>query len=123
VIGTCRREQTVKRVRNPEDGTNRAWKPGLVDLRIHVAVGETNPMREAETAQGFSRITVVCPEGRSKPMGAFGASASDGGPRKTVWPLKRRDGSREPNIGYEGRDRFKRQDKPTRERVGGNAGC
>ena len=80
-------------------------------------------MRVAGAAQGSGGITVVCLEGRSKPTGASGASASDVEPRKTVWPLKRRDGSREPNIGYEFRDRFERQDNPRRARVGGNAGC
>jgi hypothetical protein len=98
------------------------WKPGLVDLRIQVAVGEENPMRVAGAAQGSGGVIVVCPEGKFKSTGASDASASDVGPRKTVRPWKRRDGSREPNIGYEGRDRFERQDNPMRDRADGNAG-
>jgi hypothetical protein len=43
----ARREETVKRVRNPGGGTNRVWKPGLVDLRADVAVEAGNPMRVA----------------------------------------------------------------------------
>jgi hypothetical protein len=39
------REQTVKRVGNPEGGTNRDWTPGPVDLPVDVAEGEANPMR------------------------------------------------------------------------------
>jgi hypothetical protein len=45
--GRCRREETVKRVRNPEGGTDRVWKPGFVDLRIDVAVGAENLRRAA----------------------------------------------------------------------------
>jgi hypothetical protein len=48
----ARREQTVKRVRNPVGGTY--WgleSPGQVDLRADVAVGARNPMRAAGAAQ------------------------------------------------------------------------
>jgi hypothetical protein len=110
----ARREQTVKRVRNPEGGTNRVWKPGSVDLRVDVAVGEANPMRVAGAAQDSGRDGVVVLEGKPKPMGVSGASVPDGGSRKTVWPSKRRDGSREPNIGYEFRDCSGRRVNPTR---------
>jgi hypothetical protein len=44
-IGRCRREETVRRVRNPEGGTDRVWKPGFVDLRADVAVGAKNLRR------------------------------------------------------------------------------
>jgi hypothetical protein len=46
----ARREQTVKRVRNPEGGTYRVWNPGSVDLRADVAVGAKNPMKVAGAA-------------------------------------------------------------------------
>jgi hypothetical protein len=46
-IGKRWREETVKRVRNPEGGTNRVWKPGLVDLHADVAVEAENPKRVA----------------------------------------------------------------------------
>jgi hypothetical protein len=46
-IGRCRREETVKRVRNPGGGTNRVWKPGIVDLRAGAAVGAENLRRVA----------------------------------------------------------------------------
>jgi len=48
----ARREQTVKRVGNPGDGTYRgSGSPGRVDLRADVAVGARNPMRAAGAAQ------------------------------------------------------------------------
>jgi hypothetical protein len=39
------------RVGNPGGGTNRVWKPGLVDLRADVAVEAQNPMRVAGAAR------------------------------------------------------------------------
>jgi hypothetical protein len=47
----ARREQAVKRVENPGGGTNRVWKPGLVDLRADVAVEARNPTRVAGAAR------------------------------------------------------------------------
>ena len=47
VAGRQWREETVRRVRNPRDGTNRVWKPGIVDLLAHVAVGAQNPKKVA----------------------------------------------------------------------------
>jgi hypothetical protein len=36
---------------NPGGGTNRVWKPGLVDLRADVAVEALNPRRVAGAAR------------------------------------------------------------------------
>jgi len=52
-FGTGRRwrEEAVKRVGNPEGGTNRVWKPGYVDLHAHVAVGAPKPRRVVGAAR------------------------------------------------------------------------
>ena len=63
-------------MRNPEGGTYRRWKPGLVDLRADVAVGATNPRKVAGAAQDSGGTYSEYPEGPSKPMGAFRTAAS-----------------------------------------------
>jgi hypothetical protein len=70
----ARREEAVKRVGNPEGGTNRVWKPGSVDLRVDVAEGGGNPMKAAGAAQDSGGSFEVCPGGKSKPTGGPGAS-------------------------------------------------
>jgi hypothetical protein len=79
-----RREQTVRRVRNPEGGPNRVWNPGSVDLRADVAVGAENPMKVAGAAQDSGGTLPVCLGGPSKPMGASRIATPvaerDGGP-------------------------------------------
>jgi len=72
----ARREQTVKRVGNPEGGTYRVWNPGSVDLRADVAVGARNPMKAAGAAQDSGGVGSVCLGGPSKPTGAFREAAS-----------------------------------------------
>jgi hypothetical protein len=42
VAGRQWREKAVRRVRNPEGGTNREWNPGSVDLLARIAVGALN---------------------------------------------------------------------------------
>jgi hypothetical protein len=74
-----RREQAVKRVRNPGGGTYRVWNPGFVDLRTHVAVGARNPMKGAGAAQDSGGVVVVSLVGRSEPMRVPDASASGSG--------------------------------------------
>jgi hypothetical protein len=109
----ARREQTVKRVRNPVGGTY--WgleSPGQVDLRADVAVGARNPMRAAGAAQDSGGGSLVCPGGELKPMGVSGASAPESEPRKTAWPSKRRGGGREPNSGYGARACSERRATP-----------
>ena len=64
----CRREQAVRRVRNPEGGTYRGWKPGDVDLRTDVAVGARNPTKVVGVAQDFDGIGSRDPEGKPKSM-------------------------------------------------------
>jgi hypothetical protein len=59
----ARREQTVKRVRNPEGGTYRVWNPGSVDLRADVAVGAKNPMKVAGAAQDSGGVFPAALEG------------------------------------------------------------
>ena len=71
--GRCRREETVTRVRNPEGGTHRVWKPGFVDLRTDVAVGAENLRRVA----GVGRLRLGLPGvpwRGSKSMGGVGIS-------------------------------------------------
>jgi hypothetical protein len=75
----ARREETVKRVRNPEGGTYRVWNPGIVDLRAHVAVGARNPMKGAGAAQDSGGVVAVSLVGGLEPMRVPGASASGGG--------------------------------------------
>ena len=74
-IGRRRREETVKRVRNPEGGTYRVWKPGTVDLRADVAVGAENLKRVGEvpvTSAEFARCTLkgIQVHGRRRCFGA-----------------------------------------------------
>jgi hypothetical protein len=43
------------RVGNPEGGTNRVWKPGLVDPRARVAVGAEEPHEGSRSRAGLRR--------------------------------------------------------------------
>lgn len=90
----ARREETVRRVGNPEGGTNRGWNPGVVDLRADVAVGALNPMKAAGAAQDSGGTVPVCLEGTSKPMDAFRPPATRwGSGRRTLGrPRSRRNG-------------------------------
>jgi len=67
-IGRQPREQTVKRVRNPEGGTNRAGRPGHVDLAAGAAVGAKNLMRVA-VSLGKRRNDPVSPGGGAEVHG------------------------------------------------------
>jgi hypothetical protein len=72
-IGRCRREETVRRVRNPEDGTYRVWKPGFVDLRAGAAVGAKNLRRVAGVGR-LRRSLPGIPWRGSKSMEGVGTS-------------------------------------------------
>jgi hypothetical protein len=63
----------------------------------------------------------VCLEGKAKSMEVSGASVPDSESRNTARPLKRRGGSREPNIGYETLDHFEGQANPRKVRGAGNS--
>jgi hypothetical protein len=114
----ARREQPVKRVRNPEGGTDRGWNPGFVDLRAVVAVGAANLRKVAGAAQDSGGAFPVCLGGPSKSMGASRSAANGHGagtadPWKTAQPSKRQGGSREAKIAATGvRDRAEGQTKP-----------
>jgi hypothetical protein len=63
-------------VENPAGGTNRAGKPGPVDLAADIAEGEVKPHEgRAGAAQDFGGESDVCLEGKAKSMEGSGASA------------------------------------------------
>jgi hypothetical protein len=65
-------------VENPAGGTNRAGKPGPVDLAADIAEGEVEPHEgRAGAAQDFGGESDVCLEGKAKSMEGFGASVPD----------------------------------------------
>jgi hypothetical protein len=94
-IGRHGREQTVRRVRNPEGGTNRAGSPGDVDLPVDAAVGERNPRRVSRFRKKSAGAVRYGPEGESNPMEAAGAPVpADRDPKdreavKTAWRVPR----------------------------------
>jgi len=107
------------RVRNPEGGTYRRWKPGLVNLRADVAVGATNPRKATGAVQDSGGMYTAYPEGPSKPMGAFHVAASvaarnDGSLEDRVVVETTRREPRSQTSGYGSRDRSGRQTKPMR---------
>jgi hypothetical protein len=69
------REETVRRVRNPEGGTNRVWKPGRVDLGADAAVGAQN-LRRVVGEYAPRREPSDTPWRGVKSRGVAGASAS-----------------------------------------------
>jgi hypothetical protein len=122
-IGRCRREETVKRVRNPEGGTNRVWKPGSVDLRAGAAVGAKNLRRVAGVVRLLRSLPGV-PWRGSKSMEGVGASvparpsAKDRVTVKTVWRVSQtKYVTTLTVVNFEGRDNPTRVGRRSKERL------
>jgi hypothetical protein len=122
-IGRCRREETVRRVRNPEGGTNRVWKPGLVDLRAGAAVGATN-LRRVAGAVRLRRSLPGVPWRGSKSMEGVGASvptrpsSENRETVKTVWRVSQTEYvTTFPAVNFEGQDNPTRVGRRSEERL------
>jgi hypothetical protein len=109
-IGRCRREETVKRVRNPGGGTNRVWKPGIVDLRAGAAVGAENLRRVAGVGR-LRRGLPGVPWRGSKSMEGVGTSvparpvSENRETVKTVWRMSQtKYVTTFPVVNFEGQD-------------------
>jgi hypothetical protein len=122
-IGRCRREEAVKRVRNPEDGTNRVWKPGTVDLRAGAAVGAENLRRVAGVGR-LRRGLPGVPWRGSKSMEGVGTSvparpvSESRETVKTVWRTSQtKYATTFPAVNFVGQDNLMRVGRRSKDRL------